>query len=409
MAFVDIIATAFAIGIGLLVNYWSGNIKYWNVVIVIGVYLLFNLIFHLLIRYQCRPYISGSNPKHLVVIVTGYLGHYIRIIGLQESFKRYHNPLNEDVMVILSRNVNTGFFFWTFWKSCDGIHKGGMRLCNEVKGILDANPSIDKISFIGCSLGGLWTRYCLKFLVDSEDIHTINGRSVQFINYISLASPHCGARDWVTQAPLCCCCPCINLFWFTRWMKKFHLLPLTVQQLLLLDDHHLLAYMASSSEYLTPLGLFKNRVCFGNAKHDQMVSCSSALMLHGNQCQIGDVLWKNRMDKERHVHWIEELTINQEYCPSYPDVALVVDGNDERREVMCWFEALRSEMEWKRVIVCWNQNDCARKRSHDLLAAPLLCYSGCQTLYHTIFENFQYNDNWTIECFTESLHVALFS
>ena len=130
MAILDIVATALTLGSGFIVNRLLGNPKYWNIMVVIGVYLVMTLIVHTFMKYYCKPWGSGPNPKHLIVIVTGYLGHFEMLKGIQDSFiKRYKDDeLDEDIMIYLSRNVNTGFFFYTYWKSNDGINRGGMRL-----------------------------------------------------------------------------------------------------------------------------------------------------------------------------------------------------------------------------------------------------------------------------------------
>ena len=125
---------------------------------------------------------------HLFIIIPGYIGHFI----------------DENILIhIIKWNVN-GLFCWTFNNINDGISRSSQRVCNEIKRILNNNPTINKLSIIGCSLGGIYARYCLSILFDANnhnenDIESttlsINGKPIQLMNYISLASPHCGLAD----------------------------------------------------------------------------------------------------------------------------------------------------------------------------------------------------------------------
>ena len=155
-------------------------------------------------------------------------------------------------------------------------------------------------------------------------------------------------------------------------LSKYHLFPITLKQLLLLDDDKLIIKMAEEDDYIIPLQAFKYRVCFGNAKYDSIVSCASSLILYENEYnQYGDMMWDNNMENENGKCLIEPCVYDDE------------DDDD------CWFKRLQ-EMEWKKFVVCWNYNKCVRSRSHDLLAAPFIWYSGCKPLFDAIHENFKY-------------------
>ena len=142
-----------------------------------------------------------------------------------------------------------------------------------------------------------------------------------------------------------------------------------------MDNDTLLIKMAKDNEYLKPLKLFKNRVAFGNGKYDKLVSCSSALLLHGaEQAQFGLDFW-DKMIRENNKFLIEKLSEKND-----------IDNQDS----FCWFSSLRNTMEWKKIIVCWNQNKWSRNNCHPLLAAPFTWHSGSILVCNKIIENFQY-------------------
>jgi hypothetical protein len=47
---------------------------------------------------------------------------------------------------------------WTFRRTRDGVQAGGERLAREVMSVASCIPSLRKISFVGNSLGGLYSR-----------------------------------------------------------------------------------------------------------------------------------------------------------------------------------------------------------------------------------------------------------
>ena len=69
-----------------------------------------------------------------------------------------------------------------------------MRVANEVRGLLREFPSIEHISFIGMSLGGMYNRFALTELVHDANV------TVSPVNFITLASPHAGVRSHLPLA-----------------------------------------------------------------------------------------------------------------------------------------------------------------------------------------------------------------
>lgn len=117
-----------------------------------------------------------SKSRHLIVLVHGYLGSYIDVKMLQDTISNVY-PKG---LFLLSR-ANEG--------STNGsINDMGVRLAQEIQEFLKVNSSIhiEKISFIGHSLGGLIIRAALPYLSLIKD---------KCYSYISLACPHLGCLN----------------------------------------------------------------------------------------------------------------------------------------------------------------------------------------------------------------------
>ena len=128
----------------------------------------------------------------------------------------------------------------------DGIEKGALRLWKEIM-LIAKDPlyknHLQKISFIGHSLGGLYARYVLKLLQDCGIFSQL--RPVYFITF---ATPHLGARRRQKS--------------FVD--KTFHsvagVLNLTSIQLCLKDDLVPIVFSMVQESYLKPLRMFEKRV-----------------------------------------------------------------------------------------------------------------------------------------------------
>lgn len=387
----EVICIVSSVAFGVIVQQLSYQLNYWSILIGIIGYLTFNATLQFISKWYGSPFKSGSNPKHLIIVTKGYLGHYLRTKGIQDSFKHYiKNKLNrsndinekdEDVMVYLAKDFSNGFFFYTLYNDNDGIDNGGQRLYQEIKGIIKKNKSIDKISFFGCSLGGLYNRYCLKsFEIKNNKNLCIDDRIIKPMNFISLASPHIGVEDLTKKKPFCCS-KSVSVYDAAKFMKRYHLISKTVQQLLLLDKENLIIQMATDNEYLAPLQLFENRICFGNVKYDRLVSCSSALMLYQpKQSKFNEEFW-DKMVSENNKFMIQQLERDKSSVNNED-----IDNNNQDY----WFDKLGNSIKWKKIMVGFNQNHLTRRSSHFLLAAPSFWYSGCQPIFQTIHQNFIY-------------------
>lgn len=225
-----------------------------------------------------KPKTTEHQYRHLLVLVHGILSgpsdwNYV----VTELKKR----LSSKVLIYAS-GANS------FVQTLSGIDVAGRRLAEEVKEVIKRNPSLEQISFVGHSLGGLFVRYAIAVLLDppaEKESHFKEGKPINAthttrigglipINYISLATPHLGVRGR-RQLPL--------LFGVTLLEKlAAPLAPFlagqTGRQLFLLDEKPstppLLLNMAQDCEdlhFLSALGAFKFRACYANVSYDHMV------------------------------------------------------------------------------------------------------------------------------------------
>jgi len=193
---------------------------------------------------------------HLVVIVHG-------MHGTPSSCDNMKNALQSaypNIIVYISKcNATTLFSPLT---THDGIDAGGERLAKEVREVIQHNLSIDKISFIGISLGGLYVRYAIGLLLDLP---------ITFFNFITFATPHLGIRNH-------------SIF---EDAISSGMLGRTGIQLMLSDgmagmygmsnsDNLLMQMTTPESKYITGLQRFGNRVLVANTIDDDKVPYDSA-------------------------------------------------------------------------------------------------------------------------------------
>ncbi|KAK9047576.1 hypothetical protein V6N11_053415 [Hibiscus sabdariffa] len=155
-----------------------------------------------------------DHPSHLVVMVNGLIGS---AQNWRFTAKQFLKNYPEDVIVHCSERNSSMLTF-------DGVDVMGDRLAEEVKSVISRHPSVQKISFVGHSLGGLIARYAIARLFEQdltqENSQTNGGcrtdqlgdswpegklkgkiAGLEPMNFITLASPHLGSR-WHRQVPL---------------------------------------------------------------------------------------------------------------------------------------------------------------------------------------------------------------
>ena len=126
-------------------------------------------------------------PTKLVVLSHGLYGAAINMAVLKEELQRLGGA---DVRVHCAA-ANEG-------RTRDGVAAGGRRLAAEVERIARSTPSMETISLVGNSLGGLYTRYAAGELLD-----TASGRlaGLEPDVFVTIGCPHLGVRQF-TYLPL---------------------------------------------------------------------------------------------------------------------------------------------------------------------------------------------------------------
>ncbi|KAG6480168.1 hypothetical protein ZIOFF_063646 [Zingiber officinale] len=200
----------------------------------------------------------------------------------------------------LERQLGSNFLIYAsscngFTKTFDGIDRAGKRLAEEISSVVQKTGSLQRISILAHSLGGLFSRYAIAVLYSTDSLHkdqvddyrntntqmenslklgSIAG--LQPINFITLATPHLGVRG-KKQLPFLLGLPLLEKL-------APPIAPILVgrtgQQLFLTDEKPnrppLLLRMASKSddlEFISSLNSFRNRILYANVSYDRILSC----------------------------------------------------------------------------------------------------------------------------------------
>jgi predicted alpha/beta-fold hydrolase len=108
---------------------------------------------------------SPSNDDHLVVLSHGIMGSHTDLSYLSNRLQRIG-------CTVLNSKSNE------FTKSLQGIRQGGINLADEVLAMKKINPHLQRVSFVGNSLGGMYARYAIHHLFDN-DTQSIAGLAPQ--------------------------------------------------------------------------------------------------------------------------------------------------------------------------------------------------------------------------------------
>ncbi|XP_042063395.1 putative lipase ROG1 isoform X2 [Salvia splendens] len=227
------------------------------------------------------------SPTHLVVTVNGIIGS---AQNWRYAAKQFVKAYPDDVLVHCSQS-NTSML--TF----DGVDVMGKRLADEVVSVVGHHPNLQKISFLGHSLGGLIARYAVAVLYQQnvilpKNIEQSGGECVgeekqrgvvaglEPVNFITFATPHLGSRGH-KQVPVFC-----GVHTMERLATRASfLLGRTGRHLFLSDSDDgkapILLRMSSDSEdlkFISSLQSFKRRAAYANVRFDNIVGWSSSSM-----------------------------------------------------------------------------------------------------------------------------------
>ncbi|XVE70261.1 hypothetical protein DITRI_Ditri10aG0058200 [Diplodiscus trichospermus] len=302
-----------------------------------------------------------NDPTHLVIMVNGIIGS---AQNWRFAAKQFLKKYPEDVIVHCSERNSSMLTF-------DGVDVMGDRLAEEVKYVISRHPHVQKISFVGHSLGGLVARYAIARLYEedhSQEISQTNGdcrtdnlgdscpegkfkrkiAGLEPMNFITFATPHLGSR-WHKQVPLFCGSYAVEkIAAHTSWF-----LGRTGKHLFLTDRKNgkppLLLRMVSDCEdlkFMSALQSFRRRVVYANARFDHIVGWSTSSLRRRDELPK----IKNFPRGEKYPHVVNVETAKTATLDEVPSEANKMNGNEKINMEEEMIKAL-TKLSWERVDV----------------------------------------------------------
>jgi pimeloyl-ACP methyl ester carboxylesterase len=203
-------------------------------------------------QHECA---TTSDITHLIVLVHGWMGNAQEMDYIKSSLEREGERYPSHKFVVVSPTVNEG-------RTHDGIAAGGDRLAANVSQLIEQyqnEHSITTLSFVGNSLGGLYSRYAIAKLP--------LGEKVEPLVFCSTATPHLGVSSH-TYVPL--------PKW-GEWVVGNVLRP-TGRDLFSLTST--VQDLAFDPAYREPLQQFQKRIAYANAfaTDFQVPTCTAAFL-----------------------------------------------------------------------------------------------------------------------------------
>ncbi|KAH9755943.1 DUF676 domain-containing protein [Citrus sinensis] len=285
----------------------------------------------------------------------------------------------------------------------------GERLAEEVISVIKRHPGVQKISFIGHSLGGLVARYAIARLYErdvTEEPHHASGGSrvdeseedscqkdnlkgkiagLEPVNFITCATPHLGSRGH-EQVPVFC-----GFYTLEKVAARGSwLLGRTGKHLFLTDRNEgkppLLLRMVSDCEdlkFLSALQSFRRRVVYANARFDHIVGWSTSSLRHPKELPKRRHL--KRVDKYKHIVNVEttKAASSQREVRS-ENIANKSETADVEEEMLRCLTTLS----WERVDVNFSRSR-QRFLAHSTIQVKTYCINsdGAEVIQHMI-DNF---------------------
>lgn len=200
-------------------------------------------------RQEC-----AQEATHLIVLVHGWMGNAQEMSYMKESIERAALNYPEQKFVVVSPTMNEG-------RTHDGIAAGGERLSEEVSKLIaeyQNENTMTTLSFVGNSLGGLYSRFALSKL-DLDQVKPLV--------FCTTATPHLGVSKH-TYVPL------------PSWGEYAvaHILRPTGKDLFNVTP--MIEEMAFESIYTAPLRKFRKRIAYANAfgTDFQVPTCTAAFL-----------------------------------------------------------------------------------------------------------------------------------
>jgi Putative serine esterase (DUF676) len=205
---------------------------------------------------------TSHNSDHLVVLSHG-------IMGTGEDLGYLANLLEQSGCSVLSSVSNEKL------KSLTGLKTGGENLASEILNCVANNRNLKRLSVVGNSLGGLYTRYAMKLLFNDSD-KTIGGLKPN--RFMSIATPHLGVQNWTFVDDFGYTAPMFVKRLVSRSMLS------TGRDIFSMEDKNseeetLLFKMATNEAFLSPLRCFLDRRLYANLNRDLVVPLGTAAFM----------------------------------------------------------------------------------------------------------------------------------
>nr|XP_043614696.1 putative lipase C4A8.10 [Erigeron canadensis]XP_043614697.1 putative lipase C4A8.10 [Erigeron canadensis] len=342
--------------------------------------------------------LKQHSPTHLVVMVNGLIGSAQNWrFAAKQFFKKYPKDL-----IVHCSQCNSAL------ATLDGIDVMGSRLADEVRSVIERHPNLQKISFIGHSLGGLIARYAIAKLytddytnqvcqlngdcksVASDDLsseHVSNGKiaGLEPINFITVATPHLGSRG-CKQVPMFCGLKGLEKvgFYTSGILKR------TGRHVYLKDKPNgrppLLVQMANDTEelkFISALQSFKRQVVYANVLSDHLVGWSTSSI----RLQSELPKRKNLERSDRYPHILKEGAANM----TNQEVSTNSHTNRHKSKTATMEETMikgLSKVKWERVDVSFKGSK-QRYFAHNTIQVntPWMNSDGADVIQHMV-DNF---------------------
>ncbi|KAL0039127.1 hypothetical protein WJX77_008695 [Trebouxia sp. C0004] len=235
--------------------------------------------------------VDNQNKKHLVVMANGLFG---KASNWDVVIDNLQKVLDTSQTLLVASDANS------LMQTFDGIDSCGDRLAAEVLQKAKEYPSLEKISLLGHSMGGLLVRYAAGKLYDPVTCLICGLIPAHFI---TLATPHMGCDgEGPAQVP------------FIGWTGEVPVVGHSIQRLLQsvakpfvatfmkrtgqqffmhdTEEHRqpLLVRMSQDSAengyFLAALNSFVTRTCYANAGGDHLVGWANSSIRHPDELPV---------------------------------------------------------------------------------------------------------------------------
>jgi hypothetical protein len=243
--------------------------------------------------------LQPSSSRHLVVLVHGLMGSARDLEYLAQRLEERGS------VVVLQSSANQ------YAQSLAGIKQAAQRLVEEIHEVCLKNPQLDRVSFVGNSLGGLFARYAIKLLSIPVEERSKGDPNAEFFlstetgidlgiklypeKFMTIASPYLGVLDHNYLQDLAQRYLNNDKLWFPDWMK--HLVGKSLlrsgTELFMQDEYRkgggsslrntLVYRMCTEEMWLWPLRNFKQRRLYANLDADFVVPLSTAAFLERHE------------------------------------------------------------------------------------------------------------------------------